>query len=414
MRRILLIVLACGSTACQPGSSGDSGCQSDRDCASPRICDNRACAYPASGTSSSSDTPTVGSSHSAASGHASSGSSGGTGGSNGNAADYEAWCPGYRNSYCTLAVRCGNRTSIPACLASLDAQRPCNASPGLRDGRMAFDANAAAACLTALNAGGPCAEVDFTSCDSVLVGTGTLNSACYDIEDCSNSLYCDETNTCPGVCRPRVPAGSGVQAGVPCAPGTAPYDSVCALPVPEGQSCAPTGVETRNRTCQDGFFCSASRTCVARKGADQPCTSTFGECAGFLYCHNGTCGWLGLEGSQCGLEACQFDLSCVDGRCGAYAGLNQPCSPTLARCLSNLVCDTPAGMTQGTCKLPQVGTPCSTGFCGGNLYCSIPSSGGPGVCAARQPTGSPCAGPLECTSLVCTNGTCAGCVDPTP
>jgi hypothetical protein len=124
-------------------------------------------------------------------------------------------------------------------------------------------------------------------------------------------------------------------------------------------------------------------------------------------------------------DACQVDVECAGpsghgfaacdddtGVCEqAYVvGLGETCSPAAARyCAPGLYCalmagDPPAGLCEQALRL---GDPCdpidAPLACGNGRYCD----GATLVCAEAKASETPCAGDLECDSLLCLDEVCA-------
>lgn len=341
------------------------------------------------------------------------GSGGGTGSS------YETWCASYLLGSCDLAARCGFYSSASPCQNAGASASYCRATPAMRDGRTLLDSNIAASCLTQLNAGA--CDADLAACTSAFRGAGALNAACYGPYECATDLYCDTSSTCPGVCRAATPLGQ-TTTGAPCVAGSTLYGLLCVAPTPIGQSCVPTGGGTSDRTCVANAFCSSTKVCTARRTSGQSCTpGSYGECAGvFRWCNGGICGGLGSLGAACdSTRMCKVDLQCGSTNvCVAKGTVGTACS-SYTQCQGDLYCELPPGTTTGTCQPTRtLGQSCTNSdfacsfFTG--LYCTATSSTTSGVCALKKGTGASCQSWTECTSNICTNSLCAGCLDPTP
>lgn len=349
---------------------------------------------------------------------------GGTGGGAGSGSTYETWCrSNYAVSTCDLGVRCGVYATNSLCQAYDTIYDQCFTTRGLRDGRTLFDSNRAASCISMLNSGA-CDTVDVSRCFDVQRGAGSLNAACYGANECDPSLYCDTASTCPGVCRPVTPAGQSYTTAASCAQGTTATGGICQPLVQVGQSCAvATGMP--GRQCVTTAFCSTpEKICTLQRTAGQSCT-TYGQCGGVLQCSGGFCGSLAPLSAPCdSTRPCKYGLFCGSSNVCVETGVvGTPCTRLFGECRPDLICDVPAGMSSGRCEpLHTLGQSCTDNRyqCGlpsystARLYCTSTSTMTTGVCAMTKGLGASCASPFECTSVICTNSRCAGCVDPTP
>lgn len=330
---------------------------------------------------------------------------------------WEQYCAGHRRAYCGALQRCGHFDSQAVCEASLTAFDCGAVPPGIADGRTGFDATAAAACVTRLG-NIACAELDFVTCDGVLTGLGQQDAPCFGSDgECSGGLYCDGSMTCPGRCRPSAAVGATPTSGQPCVAGAYVYDGVCITPVAVGSSCAATGSETAEKECVRGAWCEASsKQCVAQRGEGEACTSYF-ECRGALRCTRGVCGGLVSEQGACDDSAlCKSDLRCGDaGVCVTRVGQGSPCTIETDECTLQFFCDAATSTCQPYRGVDEACTPIG-GECGlaSGRYCTATFDSDGGVCATLKTPGEPCAAPFECSTGLCDNGQCVGCVDSTP
>jgi len=223
---------------------------------------------------------------------------------------------------------------------------------------------------------------------------GSAGSPCSDSGDCDWGLACNATlvSAAGGTC-----AEPGVE-GAPCAEAddcettllcvsdlTGGADS-CALPVADGDACAPT------------LGCGGGSKCVASTGG-HVCSS-------------------GLEGAPCTTDdGCSAGFVCLAPpgekgfSCWAPRPEGGPCV-VVAHCAADLVCLVASGEKLGVCKVPSLEDgPCATPeHCAAGLTCSF-DSGGPGssggalgVCVPLGPAGSPCITTGDCVpDLACTS-----------
>ena len=318
---------------------------------------------------------------------------------------------------CNAAARCGIYASTSLCNAASMVYDTCATTAAMRDGRTVFDSSAANSCL---NQSGSSCDIDYTSCSAAQRGTGTLNAPCFGANECEPNLAC-VTNTCPGTCQPRTPLG-GTYTGAECVSGSYLYGSTCQPYLPVGQSCAPVSPQVSDRQCVASAFCSSgTKICTTKRTAGQSCTMSYSECGNFLTCWGGVCGAAGNLGSPCdGTRACKYGYKCGATNTRVNTGaMGAPCTSQFGDCEPNLICDIPAGGTQGTCgRVHTLGDSCTyNGYqCGfiGSLYCTATSVSPNGSCAMKKGQGASCGGYEECLSSTCTNSVCAGCVDPTP
>lgn len=345
---------------------------------------------------------------------------GGTGG--GSSSPWSTWCSNtYVPGLCDVAVRCGLYVNSRVCQEAATLFSTCSPTPAMRDGRVVFDANTASTCLNQIS-GGACDTVDFTLCAGAQRGAGTLNSPCFTAAECDQGFACSLT-TCPGQCRPVTPVGQTNPPGSSCAAGSFDYGGTCTALIPAGQSCAALTPQVSDRQCVATAFCSSTKVCTAKKLAGQTCTSTpYGQCGGLLQCIGGVCsGGYGALNAPCdSARICQIGLGCgASNLCVTAGTLNSPCTAGFGLCEPTLMCDIPTGQTNGSCqRYHTVGESCTyTGSqCNyyGPLYCTATASMMSGVCAMKKGVGASCQSYAECSTSVCTNSVCAGCVDPTP
>lgn len=323
------------------------------------------------------------------------------------------WCNGYLDDACAYGVRCGGYTSLSTCQAFLSALGICRDSPGLKDGRVTFDASAGANCRNALSTAA--CDVALTACYvDFLLGTGVANAPCFGSEECGAGLVCDLSATCPGVCVTATPVGMAPTTSRPCARGLYQYGGLCTANVLLGQSCAPTGGQTFDRTCEPSAFCATgTRICTAKRRANETCSGGL-DCGGVNSCQGGVCLPPVQLNQQCDTtRRCQSDLRCgATNTCVPLGGVGAPCSMAFGDCEPSMFCESATMTCQRVRTLGQSCAATDSYACGGifstDLYCTGT------VCAAKKGVGASCATYSECTTSSCTNMMCTGCVDPTP
>jgi hypothetical protein len=326
---------------------------------------------------------------------------------------------------------------------------------GLDEGRLAFDAAAAGACLLKTSQQS-CYEYRReralgTDChdDPLVVGRVQTGGFCERWEECASpDDFCDRLeNACPAsACKLR--ARSGESCAVrPCVEGTRCTDVEPYLCVPspapglDGKACSLVG-------CDAGLFCSTGRTC--RRYVERIDCQANGDCPFLEVCllqsgaTSGVCGPGRGAGEVCrpgafGQHDCSFSTDCrlgADGvpvctspwakpgeRCrntGANGGivciegfcnvldqtqegiciplLGQGDTCTLGNCAAGLEC------TTNGCQ-PVSSEPCTDSSCSEAMYCTVW-----GQCAPATPAGEPCRASSECGfGSACVDRTCRLC-----
>ncbi|WAS95571.1 hypothetical protein [Nannocystis punicea] len=227
--------------------------------------------------------------------------------------------------------------------------------------RVAFDAEAAEACLEQVSAqacdrdqldrvlffAGPTAAP--AVCADVFVGKVRNYDPCLNSEECAGEavcgfspLGCDEGTCCAGAC--RVLAGAGPQIGEACTGSDCADDAFCARDpntfVPTvctarreaGESCADDG-----GSCVAAAYCDFDASiCKARGQEGDDCSSGWVECAEGLDCYaddddRRTCRALPNEGESCSnhnYRACaRVDDYCdASSKCAKLPGPNEACA----------------------------------------------------------------------------------------
>lgn len=273
------------------------------------------------------------------------------------------------------------------------------AASGVEAGRIAFDPEAAAACLAAVRDGGCVAGVNPRRCTEVFRGLVPAGGACFWSEGdaflagtrgCAEGFCGFEDRTCPSVCRPW-PA-----VGEPCEPACGPEaycdfeaDRCARRPV-IGESCSPT------ETCAEGSRCAGEPPSCRRvvETPDEPCGAD-DVCPAGTFCVEGNCRVEVPLGDPCNLRRnCPRGAICAPGVmdgpavCRSPPAVGDPCFSGLP-CAEGAVCAIDA-FPNGTCaSLPGEDEPCIDGSCGEGLYCAFATEGGD-LCRARGAAGDDC------------------------
>lgn len=322
--------------------------------------------------------------------------------SGGDVSTYAEYLDKSLQASCEHAVRCGiiGASEMATCLA-LRGQypSPVDSNAEVAAGRLAYDSEAGAACLTAY-ATPNCNDyfrLLVASCSGVLRGMQPTAATCYSPAECESGSCPQADVGCGGTCESTAGIGQSCQAGR-CNPRVAFCDSrtsMCQALGEEGASCTDplqckpglrclVDANTRKGSCSAGrpvggsclslgdcglrLFCdSASRTCKATVGTGSPCASS----------------------EECGGLACRgLDSRGQSGVCGPWSDLGKPCDSKASYrgtgCPASLRCDPGSS----TCVAFKAGDDCSgtDGHCGPTLACD----GQRKVCLPRIPFGGAC------------------------
>jgi hypothetical protein len=267
---------------------------------------------------------------------------------------------------CEYATRCESFPNVAACKASLSS-RTGQLIASVNAGRLAYDGNAAAACLDALRATGcnltdPPEDAE-VPCFSTFKGTLAAGAACYINEECASgscsNMSCPSASACctgacedlPVVSSPLPAGGDCSRPNVVCAPGTycnyAGSSSVCTVGPAQGEACDPA--EIASGRCLNHAVCVASGsalggTCTAPPAEGETCDPNGGGCNSSLdYCDPAAakCVRKLAPGMACptGSECVDY-ASCLSGTCVALKRLGEACDDTLSipACLGALYC----------------------------------------------------------------------------
>lgn len=324
-------------------------------------------------------------------------------------AEVRAYISAFNEEFCRWAVQCESRLGLPA-LQVLT----CHPRGTLRygddivalvsDGRMRFDLEAAAACLTAMTTS-TCADPFLpTVCLNALEGSSSTGDPCLVAEDCLSRDLCDGVG-CERVCTARPHTGDPCSTrGTPCIDSVC-IDGACMAYAAEGESC---GV----RPCGNGLICvtsGPSRVCAPLGAVDDPCTTPSG-CTGNLIC---TCTSPGCVERRCALGAnegdacapdvlCQVGLRCVGERC-------VPVSLPGGSCVDDSRCPEGFFCAVGSCEpKPALGDTCAVVGCVEGICvdgrCELGSVGA--ACDPFSTALNVCDGFCECDDAACMTAHC--------
>ena len=285
----------------------------------------------------------------------------------------------FASAECDVGVRCGSYPDKATCMASLVVDLG-QLKADVDAGRVKYDGNAAATCMTAFEStAGPggCSVTNSLSaaqpaaCRTIFTGEVAIGGACFASYECQSGS-CDT---------------SGCSTGTACCAGSC-VASIDPTSAPIGMACSTL----LSSSCVDGAFCEGSAsggttgTCVLKLAAGQPCTSTVGQCQPGLVCLEGSqiCGKLPAEGAPCAANGlCDAENDYCDpttGLCAPRVAPGAAC-PTGSECVAYAACD-PA--TDTCVALGTAGSSCSAAAstpCLGSLTCVAAT----GVCTAPPP-----------------------------
>lgn len=279
-------------------------------------------------------------------------------------------------------------------------------------GDVLYDAEAAATCLNAMEAGScqdMVADRQYDVCQSVFIGTVADGGACEIDEECLSGACELDYETCMGTCATVVAAGGACEAWETyCEKGTTCYDGICqayTAPLGSGDSCDP---DAENDWCDWDFYCNYdSSTCMARGGAGDACDGD-DECEHGLSCdygdgENGVCAEVAVldAGDECepeGSSMCNYfegyacQITVVNPQTEEFEGTCQPMVQ-----LGDTCWDAEA-MTMTACDIFE------------DIFCDM-SEGylTDAVCVSKKAAGADCEESNECLSDYCDweTNTCA-------
>jgi hypothetical protein len=359
---------------------------------------------------------------------------------------FQAFCEDQLSMWCDYYVRCGIAESAATCESALEyvveqflgtADLCVDLRSAIRDGRLAYHPEHAAACQETIRRAFTCEVLpDFTAipaCQATLEGKVVRNGSCFIHEECGAADYCTgQDDSCPGTCQSRKGVGELAHGDDrECKAGLYAYPSLsgatCQAPAQPGASCAQIDDGGPLQQCTSGYFCSTTtERCTALGNVNAACLTTE-ECAGNLECRAERCQPLvGIDGacSLSGDATCKLGLTC-DSLTLDEPGACVPVGAAGAGCWTEFDCTQPTGLycsgadsdlpTRGVCATRKAeGTACeATDECDLSLFCSTSTH----VCEGRKTVGTPCSDQTECRApLLCLAGACAEsiCRDPTP
>lgn len=258
----------------------------------------------------------------------------------------------YPLAWCDLQVDCGRFPDRESCLASagraLAEVRVLGAL--IEDGSVAYDGDAAAACLDALSALS-CDRTSFARIDVDSLCAAVARGKLPDGESCTHDVQCAGTGA---RCWAQEPCDAA------CCPGT------CVDPTPDVDPWVPPKREigqacTATNSCVEGAFCNMETwVCELLRTEGASCLGG-GVCRSDLGCAGGTCRPWVDEGGACGdAGGCgRYDNACMEGVCRRKPLPGEPCLPYY-------VCIDWAYCAEGACAAkPLAGEPCGPpGFTG--------------------------------------------------
>ncbi|MBN2358469.1 MAG: hypothetical protein JXR83_03390 [Deltaproteobacteria bacterium] len=297
----------------------------------------------------------------------------------------------------------------------------------LRDGRLFIDERGGLINVASsrFDAGVGDAAGYIVGCDGWLVGLVAPNGSCEEHWECGAGYFCKRTASgCTGTCVQPVATDQSCDLFDRCDNGSC-VNGVCVetpdLP-PAGVDQACGYLDAGQVVCADGLYCDDGH-CRPLPVDGQPCTESE-ECASSLTCGPGTydggvCAAPRANGQECtGFRgACEPCSPCtgdspdsaVPSHCRSYRAAGQSCGANIGPCLLGNTC------INGLCRAPAYrGQPCvidhSLEGVGGNCmaagdYCQDDDRDGVGECALRGDEGAACTAPALATSV---QGSCAG------
>ncbi|MCA9516746.1 MAG: hypothetical protein KC635_17515, partial [Myxococcales bacterium] len=347
-------------------------------------------------------------------------------------------------SICGWSDRCRNFASCADWPRYAWSRAVCEAAvAGVADGRLRYDAEAAARCVAAMDdptcgpvyivladnlgreASGPCSDV--------FVGLGGDGATCYRdagfaADGCDADHACTRSS-CPGTCAAWAPVGTTCDADHECEPTTSFCDQTqtCRALRGAGVSC------DYDYQCQSPLRCYSTEQggpgkCVSPLGIGDACVAPL-DCFPGLVCVDGACAQESTAGGVCRDDGnCPEGLVCRpetvaaaatatvgDGRCLAPIAVGETCSELpwdwCGRDAGCYAVDGGTGDEPPVCRGPSdQGGPCDPAGCKEGLHCLFNDSG-PFRCAQQLPLGGFCGQSVEpwkaCAEGVCaSDGTC--------
>lgn len=294
-------------------------------------------------------------------------------------------CAIYQEDVCKVRLGCEADPGFcdeAHCQAALGCSGFDALEQSVADGRLAYDAVAAAECHATLQndpcnfsyglivIGMPSLFTLLNACPGVLEAGQDMGEECYGDEECVVGTHCDHELACPGSCVTDDPPLG--EAGDPCTPVLGPEQN-CVAPL---VCLLPASTE------------SGEQECGTAPRAGDPCESA------------SQCRCNGPE-ALCQTLGCDLSL----GECVPLSAVGEACSTLDATgvpdCLAPAWCD--GGFDGGVCR-PQsdAGGPCSS-----FSDCLEPLTCIGAVCVAKVGPGAVCTFGGDCVRGDCVDGVCA-------
>lgn len=288
-----------------------------------------------------------------------------------------------RRVACERAVRCVEHPDVGSCMEALkhDDASIAQVLADVASGKIAYDAEAAAACLDHVSQRecNPAAWAFPTACAEVFTGTIPAGEPClHNSGQCADYGACVQcvgqddcvacpTNTCcGGTCQGGIERAT---VGESCAQATCWDGTVCS---PSSMTCVVLpgpGEPCVEHACAVGAKCTAEDMCVSLAGLGAACDAEVPgagcDWAYTLTCEeeSATCQLRPGPGEPCGgsfAGTCRGQsLRCLDGTCAWLPDVGEPCVPLVSgvdgpqpECLSGLICE------QGSCAYRGSTEPC--------------------------------------------------------
>ncbi len=283
-------------------------------------------------------------------------------------------------------------------------------------GRLEYDPEAARECLKAMDESCLARNqlLELGPCGDVFKGGVSQGEACFRSMECAGDAFCDHSEqSCPGICRPRTPAGDACDDDDECSIGAADF-AICddweggcrqitiGARAAEGEPCQPDAHDSRPfAICERGLWCSEhTETCQRPIPTGSACRETDDVCELGSYCV------LADDGPR-------VDADTASGTCQPVELLREegaPCDtmdqgrPQVCDAFERYYC-APAGCaragdgTEGSrCDTSDFGelVGCDEGF-----YCDLDTA----ICMAIKSAGEPCQSRIECESGSCDRDT---------
>jgi hypothetical protein len=306
----------------------------------------------------------------------------------------------YATAICRYQTRCQpaiyayTNTNETDCITDLNARLNNIWSAydsAITAGRLAFNATAFNACVSAYGTNADCIlGPDTTACDGMFRGNRPTNVACALSVECASGFCAISALGQCGSCQPFARNGEDCTQSI-CENGTDCFD------VGGGQAlCLPNNLQESAQcgTVQTGV-CGGLLQCV---GAMAPGTCQRPAANG------ATCDPQTATGPDCNIymnQACNVAAGQMTGMCAAatFVGPGTACGTGTAFCNSQGRCDQ---ATMMCAAWPGAGQTCFQGACADDLYCDQQ-----GTCRATAGQGQTCMASDECSAeFFCVNSQC--------